>query len=202
MALSLDYHHHSTTGTTMSRILYDTGIIQNSITEGLTDLVFQGFQVLMFLAIALAINWKLSLIIGILVPLIAWPIRHIGKLLKKLSEQSQTVMGQLNSTILESISGIQVVQAFLIEQTAKAKFANANERSYRLTRKVQKRMNYLSPLTELTGALGGAVVFWYGGRAVMNNEATLGTFMTFLFSILSLIRPFKRLARLHAVNQQ
>ena len=202
IGLSLDHHHKSSTGTTMSRILYDTSIVQNSITEGLTDLVFQSFQVLIYLAIALAINWKLSLIIAIIVPLIAWPIGRIGKLLKKLSQQAQTVMAQLNATILESISGIQVVQAFLLEPIARLKFAEANERSYRITRKIQKRMNSLSPLTEFTWACGGAIIFWYGGKAVLSNQVTLGTFLAFLLAILALIRPFKRLARLHGINQQ
>ncbi|HLD78842.1 MAG TPA: ABC transporter transmembrane domain-containing protein, partial [archaeon] len=202
IGLGLEYHKKSPTGQTMSRILYDTSIVQNSITEGLSDLCFQGFQVLTFLAIALAINWKLSLIICIVVPLIAWPIGRIGKFLKKLSQQSQTVMGQLNSTILESIEGIQVVQAFLVEDAAKAKFAAANDRSYQLTRKLQKRLNSLAPLTELVGACAGAFVFWRGGRAVLANEITLGTFLAFLLAMLSLIRPFKRLARLHGINQQ
>jgi subfamily B ATP-binding cassette protein MsbA len=201
-SLSLDYHHKASTGKTMSRILYDTGVIQNSITEGLTDLFFQGFQVLICLAVALAIDWKLSLGIAVLVPLMAWPIAQIGKLLKKYSQQTQAVMGQLNATILESIAGIHVIQSFLVEQAARIKFATANERSYRLTRKVQKRMNALSPLTELLGACFAAVVFWVGVGNVLEGKMTWGTFGAFLFAILSLIRPFKRLARLYGINQQ
>ena len=202
LGLPLGYHHASSTGITMSRILYDTSIVQNSITEGLTDLVFQSLQVVMFLVIALTINWKLSLIICLVVPLIAWPINRLGKLLKKISQESQKVMGELNSTILESISGIQVIQAFCIEGAAKAKFTVSNERTYRLNRKLQKRMNFLSPITELVGACAGAFLFWYGVRKVIANEVTLGTFLMFLFAMLSLIRPFKRLARLHGINQQ
>ena len=202
MGLSLDYHQRASTGKTMSRILYDTGVIQSSITEGLSDLALQGSQILVCLGIALMIDWRLSLLLAVLAPLIAWPIGRIGTLLKKLSQEGQTVMGQLNSTILETVSGIQVIQAFLVEQAAKLKFATANERSYRLTRKLQKRMNALSPLTELIGACGGAVVFWWGGRAVLDGRMTLGTFLAFLLAMLSLIRPFKRLARLHGINQQ
>ncbi len=202
LGLPLDYHQKSTTGTTMSRILYDTSIIQSSITEGLTDLVFQGFQVLIFLGVALAINWKLSLVIGLAVPLIALPIGYVGKLLKKLSQQGQQVMGQLNSMILESIAGIQVLQAFLVEDTVKAKFAERNERSYRITRKIQKRINALAPLTEFVGATCGALLFWHGGRSVLRGEQTLGTFLVFLGAMLSLLRPLKRLARLHGINQQ
>lgn len=202
LGLSLDYHHKTTTGVTMSRILYDTSIIQNSITEGGTDLLFQSFQVLVFLAIALTINWKLSLVICILVPLMAWPISRIGQLLKKLSQEGQRTMGAFNSTVLETIAGIQVIQAFLVEQAAKAKFAEANQRTYKITLKTQKRVESLSPLTEFIGACGGAFVFWYGGRSVISNQVTLGTFLTFLLAMLSLIRPIKRLAKLHGVNQQ
>jgi subfamily B ATP-binding cassette protein MsbA len=202
MGLSLDYHQKATTGTMMSRILYDTGLIQNSITEGLTDLVFQGFQVLVYLTIVLVIDWKLSLLVAVVVPLIAWPVSRIGQLLKKVSRQSQKVMGELNGTILESISGIQVIQAFLVEQTAKMKFALANEQAYRLQRRIQKRINSLSPLTELIGATAGAIVLYYGGRRVLEGHMTFGTFFAFLGSMMSLIRPFKRLARLYGVNQQ
>lgn len=202
LGLSLDYHHKTTTGVTMSRILYDTSIIQNSIAEGGTDLIFQSFQVLVCLAIALAINWKLSLVICVLVPLIAWPISRIGKLLKKLSQEGQRAMGAFNSTVLESIAGIQVIQAFLVERATKAKFAEANQRTYKITLKTQKRVESLSPLTEFIGACGGAFVFWWGGRAVLSNQITLGTFLTFLLAMLSLIRPVKRLAKLHGIIQQ
>ena len=202
MGLSLDYHQKSSTGTSMSRILYDTSIIQNSITEGLTDLVFQTAQVVIFTSIALTINWKLSLIICIVVPLIAWPVSQVGKLLKKLSKQSQLVMGQFNSTILEAISGIKVIQAFLVEELVRRKFAEANNQAYKITRKIQKRINALEPVTEFVGACAAAVLFWYGARSVLRQEQTLGTFLVFLVSMLSLIRPFKRLAKLHGLNQQ
>jgi subfamily B ATP-binding cassette protein MsbA len=200
--LSLDYHHNTQTGASMSRILYDTGVVNNSITEGVTDLVYQTLQIILYLTIVFALHWKLALVTFAVIPPIAWATVHIGKLLKKYSQQAQVLMGQLNATILESIAGIQVVQAFLMEQTARIKFAAQNERFYRVNRKLQKRMNFLTPTTDFVGAIGAAVVFWYGGRAVLDNELTLGAFSTFFFAMMSLIRPFKRLAKLHSVNQQ
>jgi len=200
--LPMAYHSRASTGTLMSRILYDTGIIQNSITEGLSDLVFQSFHVLMYLVIALAIDWKLALFIFVVVPLIAWPIARIGKILKKLSHQGQAAIGQLNTTVHETLTGLRVIQAFLAERVFRKKFGQANEWSYRVLRKLQKRMNSLSPLTEFIGACMGAGFFYYGGRQVVLGEMTLGTFLVFLAALLSLIRPFKRLARLHGINQQ
>ena len=202
IGLSLDYHHRSPTGSTMSRILYDSGVVQNSITEGLTDLVYQTFQIALYLSIVFAIHWKLALVTFAVIPPLAWVMVRIGAMLKKLATQAQAAMGQLNSTILESVTGIQVVQSFLMEQAVRQKFAATNQRFYRLNRKIQKRMNFLTPITDTVGAVGGAAVFWYGGQAVLAQELTLGTFTAFFFSMMSLIRPFKRLARLHGTNQQ
>lgn len=202
MTLSLDYHKKSATGTIMSRILYDTSVVQNSITEGLTDLILQSSTIVIYLAVVLSINWKLSLIIFLIIPLIGYPIVRIGKLLKKLSRSGQVAMGDFNSTILESIEGIETIQSFRGERDAQKKFTEVNERSYRILRRLQKRMNSLSPLTEFIAACAGAFFFWYGGRAVLMSTMTLGTFLVFLAAILQLIRPFKRLARLHGINQQ
>ncbi len=202
LGLSLDYHSKASTGTLMSRILYDTSIIQNSLTEGCTDLSFQSFQVLVYLGIALAIDWKLSLFIFVIVPFVAWPIAKIGKLLKKLSHQGQAAMGAVNATLHESLTGIRVIQAFLVEGRVRQKFAAVNHLSYRILRKLQKRMQFLSPITEFVGACAGAFFFWYGGQRVLSGTMTLGTFLVFLGAMLSLVRPFKRLARLHGVNQQ
>ncbi len=200
--LSLDYHYTHPTGSTMSRILYDTGIVQNSLTEGLTDLVYQSFQIFLCLGIVFAIHWKLALVTFAVIPPLGWAMVRIGRILKKLSTQAQVVMGQLSTTILESISGIQVIQAFLMEPAARLKFAGANERFYRINRRIQKRMNFLTPITDSVGAIGASVIFWYGGRAVLTQELSLGTFMAFFVAMLSLIQPFKRLARLHSTNQQ
>jgi len=200
--LSLDYHHRNPTGATMSRILYDSGVVQNAITEGLLDLIFQSFQIVLYLTIVFVINWKLALITFGVIPPIAFATIRVGRILKKLSQQAQTMMGELNSTVLESVSGIQVIQAFLMEQFSRIKFAAANQRFYRINRKIQKRMNALTPVTDFVGAIGGSVVFWFGGRAVLQQELTLGSLTAFLWAMMSLIRPFKRLAKLHGVNQQ
>src|SRR5206468_3038897 len=122
---------HST-GTTMSRILYDSGIVQNSITEGLTDVIYQTLQIGMYLTVVLVLHWRLALITFVVIPIIGLLTVRIGSILKKLSQQAQISMGQLNATILESISGIQVVQGFLLEQAARIKFASQNDRFYRL----------------------------------------------------------------------
>lgn len=202
MGLSLDYYKTHQTGSTMARILYDTGLVQNSIAEGLTDLLYQPLQVVLNLAIVFVIHWKLALVSFVVIPLIALTTMRIGKVLKKLSYQAQVTSGELNSAIIESLTGMQVIQAFLMEHAARLKFAASNERTYRINRKIQKRMNFLTPITDFVGAIGGAIVFWYGVKVVLTQELTLGQFAAFFLAMMSLLRPFKRLAKLHGMNQQ
>lgn len=202
VTLSLDYHAKHPTGMTISRIITDTGFIQNNVAQGGYELVYQSLQAMVFLTIAFIIHWKLALITLILVPLIAWPMMRIGKFLKKRARQAHATLGELNHTLVESLTGLRVIQAFQSERVVQEKFGAVAQQFYRLQRKIVKRTEGISPITETIGACGGAVVFWYGGRAVLQHELTLGTFLVFLGSMLSLIRPFKRLARLHSANQQ
>jgi subfamily B ATP-binding cassette protein MsbA len=202
MALSLQFHSKHDTGSLMSRIVYDTGVIQNSITEGLSELLLNLMKTALFLAVPLMINWKLTLMIFVIVPLIGAATAYIGKQLKKLSAQSQVAMGQLSNAIHEGLAGIRIVKSFLSERFVTARFLKANTRSYAILRKSHKRMNMLSPITEFIGACAGAFFFWYGGRQVILGYMSLGAFMAFLASILQLIHPLKRLARLHGINQQ
>ncbi len=201
-ALSIDYHSKNETGKMVSRITYDTGVIQNSITEGVSDLFFNLFKVVIYAVIALSIDWKLCILLLIMIPLIGLPIARIGKRLKKLSQQGQLAMGDFNTAILEGLTGIRIIKAFLAEKVSCAKFARTNERSYRVLRSSHKRMNVLSPLTETVGATAGAVFFFYGGIRVLDGSMSLGEFVAFLGAVLQMIHPMKRLARLHGINQQ
>src|SRR3990167_8797155 len=63
------------------------------------------------------------------------------------------------------------------------------------------RMILVSPLTEFIGFLCLGVVLWFGGRGVIENQMSAGAFVAFLVSLFSLLRPFKRLSRVHGINQ-
>ena len=200
--LSLDYFGPRDTGSIASRIIYDVSVIQNSITEGLADFVFQSLQVVLFSTIIFWIDWKLALVAILIVPFMALPIVRVGRALRKLSINVQQTMGQINSTIYEALSGIHVVQAFGMEAHERSRFARQNQTFYRLNMQTVRQMNMLAPLTEFCGAVGGAFVFWYAGQHVIHGVQSLGTFLFFLGATMSLVRPFKRLSRLHSINQQ
>lgn len=201
-SLSLDYFTQARTGTLISRITNDVSIIQNSISEGLTDLIYQSFRIILFTLIAFFIHWRLAIISLVLLPLISFPILRIGKMLRKISTRAQEKMAEINSTLYETISGIRIVKAFSMEDYEIDKFEHQNKDFYKISMKSVKRMIAIAPLTEFIGTLGGVIVLVLGGREVIKGTVSFGIFILFLGALLSLIKPFKRLSRVYTINQQ
>ncbi len=201
-SLSLDYFDRTKTGELVSRITYDVGVIQNSISEGLTNLIYQSLQIALFILIIFYISPRLALVSLVMLPLIILPMLSIGRVLRHISVSVQEGMANINSTLYETISGIRIVKAFCMEGYEGERFGSHNRDFYRMVMKSMKRMNALAPLTEFIGALGAAFVLWYGGQEVLKGGFSAGVFVYFLGALLMLIRPFRRLSIIHGINQQ
>lgn len=200
--LSLEYFTRSATGHLVSRITYDVEVIKGAISVGLTDLIYQSFLILFLSLIVFFINWKWAFFSIAILPLVIFPIISVGKMIKKISTQAQEKMADLNRKLFETISGIRIVKAFSMEEAEVEKVAEQNFSFYRIMMRLQKRAIALGPFTELLGACGGAFFLYYGGREVIARRMSFGIFIFFLGTLLSLIRPCKRLSEIHTINQQ
>ena len=201
-SLSLDYFTHKRGGEMISRITNDVKLVENAVSYGATDLVYQGFLVVIFLSMTFLIYFKMAMISIILVPLIALPIVKVGRILRKLSRQSQEKMADINSLLYETIIGTRIVKAFNMEDYEIKKFDRINQDYYKISMKGIKRLLILSPATEILGCIAGVTVFFWGGREVITGTLSFGVFGLFLGSLLSLIRPFKKLSQVNSLNQQ
>ncbi|MDP8260412.1 MAG: ABC transporter ATP-binding protein [Candidatus Gygaella obscura] len=199
---SLDFYSRKKAGELISRITNDVRVVENAVSYGFTDLIYQSFQIVVFTCVVLFINWKLSLFIFVALPLLVIPIVKVGKKLRKLSKVSQEKMADINSSINETIFGIRIVKAFCAEQYEKNKFNMFNISYYKVMMKSIKRTLILSPATEFVGAAAGIFVFFFGGKEVIEGRMSFGVFGLFLGSLLSMIRPFKKLGQVNSLIQQ
>ncbi len=208
LTLSMDFYSRNATGKLMSRITYDAAIIRDAISTGLTDLIYQPVQLivytglLLFVKIYFSISWVLIGISLVLFGLVVYPVLKIGKRLKSISRQSQEKMGDMTTTLHETISGIRVVKAFSMEDYEAKKFEGQNQNLYRLTMKQVKRMTVVSPITEFVGIACVAIILWIAAKEIISGALSAGAFITFLASLLSLMKPIKRLTNVYTINQQ
>ncbi|HEC69028.1 MAG TPA: ABC transporter ATP-binding protein [Candidatus Omnitrophica bacterium] len=200
--LSLDFYSQKRAGELISRITNDAGLLKYGLTYGLTDLIYQSMQLAMFVFIVFYIHPKLALISFIIFPIIIFPVMKVGRKLKKLSSRSQEKMADLNAILSETISGAKIVKAFHRQDYEIEKFKKIVRDYYKFLLKSAKRQLLLSPFTEFIGALAAIAIFLLGGKDVIEGKLSFGVFGFFLGSLMSMIRPFKKLTQVHAINQQ
>jgi len=200
--LSLDYFTHKRGGEMVSRITNDVKIVENAVSYGSTDLVYQGAQVVIFFILSMCIYAKFVIFIVPPLAILGYLIARVGKKLKKLSKSSQEKMADTNSILHETIIGARIVKAFNMEDYEIKKFNKVNNDYYRISMKSIKRTLLMSPATEILGCLAGVFVFVLGGREVIAGKISFGVFGLFIGSLLSTIRPFKKLSSVHSLNQQ
>ncbi|MDD5270629.1 MAG: ABC transporter ATP-binding protein [Candidatus Omnitrophica bacterium] len=208
LEFSLDFYSKAHTGVLVSRITYDTSIIQNSITEGITDLIYQSSQVIVyifmifFLREMYDIQWSLLILGFVVLPLIMFPIIRVGKKLRKISKQTQEQMGFVTTTLVETISGMRIVKAFSMEDSERRKFSSQNTGLYKMFMRSAKREKLLDWAIEFIGIACGSFVLWLGGRKIIMDSADPAGFIAFMVAVFLLARPLSRLGKVNSINQK
>ncbi|MBF0511988.1 MAG: ABC transporter ATP-binding protein [Candidatus Omnitrophica bacterium] len=200
--LSLDYFSRKRTGELVSRITNDVSTIENAISYAVTDLFKQPFLIMVFLIISFTINTKGTLIVFLMFPLIGWPMALIGKKLRKIAKNTQEKMADINSHLMETISGVRILKAFGTEKYEIERFRQQNFDFYKLRMKSIRNLILMGPITEIVGALCGVAIVWILGKEVLKGDLSFGVFMLFFASILQVIRPIKRMANVMTIIQQ
>ena len=200
--LSLDYFSRKRTGELVSRITNDVGTIENAISYAVTDLFKQPFLILVFMCISFTINTKGTLIVFLMFPLIGWPMALISKKLRKIAKNTQEKMADINSHLMETISGVRILKAFGTEKYEIQRFRQQNYDYYKLRMKTIRNLILMGPITEVVGACCGVAIVLVLGKEVLKGNLSFGVFMLFFASILQVIRPIKRMANVQTIIQQ
>ncbi len=200
--LPLGFYSRSRTGDLISRVTNDTTVISNAISTGLTDLLFQSMQVILFAFLVFFINWKLALISLVLFPIIILPVVRVGQKIKLLTTETQKKMADLTSQLAETIQGVYIIKVFCREFFELQRFKNVNYQYFRFMMKSIKRTIVLSPFSEWVAALGATFILLIAGKEVIAGELSFGVFALFLGALLSMVRPFKKISGVHAINQR
>ena len=193
-----EYH----SGTLISRITNDVYIIQNAVTTKIGDLVKESMFLILIVAAIFYIDYKLSIALFFIFPLIVVPVVLISKAIRKATNESQTKMAEMTNILKETISGSRIVKAFAMENFEINKFMQKNYEFFRANIKLVAATVMSSPIMELVGALSLSMVIVYGNMKIKAGEMTTGTFMTYITNVLLLYSPIRRLNKVNNELQQ
>lgn len=200
--LPLTFFQKEKTGVLMSRITNDVNIVKAMVSNAVTGALRDVFTIFGLIFVIFYQSWKLALIALVVLPVAFFPIAEFGRRIRRFSTRSQESMADLNSFLHETFAGNKIVKAFGMEAEEKARFFQKNRTLFRYEVKTFRTKALTSPVMEVLGGIGVAVVIWYGGYAVINEQMTPGTFFSFMTALMLLYAPVKKLTRLNNAVQQ
>jgi len=188
----IGFFQHNPTGRLISTTINDVERARFALSEWLADLFQKSFTLIVFLAILLAINWKMALGCGLLLPLVAWPINKFGRKIRRAAENSQTRLGDLSQILQETVSGNRVVKAFGMEGFEIRKFREAAKRLLRENMRWVRAAVITGPLMDLLGAIAIPLLLLYARGQIRSHLMTEGQFFAFLYAMFNAYMPLKR----------
>ena len=200
--MPLSYYDKQQTGTVMSYITNDVAVMQSAIVDNLIELVTESSILIGSLAMMIYLDWKLSLLTLMTIPLVGFAMRIFGRKLKRSSTVIQERAAEITSLLQESISAIRVVKSFVRESYEIKRFEQQNWRNFQAAMKNVKLTSLLTPTVEFLAAIAVTFIVWFGGYEVVNEVITAGELVAFLTYAVNLANPVKRLSRVYAAIQK
>jgi subfamily B ATP-binding cassette protein MsbA len=200
--LSLSFFTQTPTGILISRITNDVNLLQGSVSNAITGLLKDVFTMFGLIGVVFYRDWRLAIIGLVIFPLAIIPIKEFGKRLRKFSRKSQQRMGSITTFLHETIAGNRIVKAFNMEEYEKRRFAEENNRFFRIVLKRVKIRALSHPLMELLGGIAVAIIIWVGGYRVIRGELTPGAFFSFMTALFMLYAPIRDLNKVNLEVQE
>ncbi|HEV2496050.1 MAG TPA: ABC transporter ATP-binding protein [Terriglobia bacterium] len=199
---SMAFFTRHSTGKLMSAVTSDIEKVQNAVSQASADSLREMFTLVGLASVIFYLDWRLALVSLVLVPFIILPSSKIGQYIRISSRRSQDKMAEINNVLQETFSGIRIVKAFGMEMFEIAKFKQATRRLLRINLRWVRANAATAPLMELLGAITIAGLLLYARNQILHHAQTTGGFVAFLYALLKMYEPIKRLTGVNNAFQQ
>ncbi|WP_173441064.1 lipid A export permease/ATP-binding protein MsbA [Selenomonas ruminantium] len=200
--MPMAYFDKHQTGETMSYITNDVSAIQSALVDQLIEMVTEGSILIGSIVMMVYLDWKLSLLTLVVIPLVGQAMKIFGRKLKRNGTVIQERAAEITSLLQESISSIRVVKSFVREEYEIKRFINQNILNFQAAMKNVQLTSLLTPTVEFLAAVSVTFIVGFGGYEVVNGQMTAGALVAFLTYAVNLANPVKRLARVYGNLQR
>ncbi len=199
---SMAFFGKNPTGKLMSAVTSDIEKVQNAVSQSSADFLREIFTLVFLMAVIFYLDWRLALISLLLVPFVIFPSSRIGRYIRTSSRHSQDKMAEINNVLQETFSGIRIVKAFGMESFEVDKFKAATRRLLKINLRWVRANAATSPLMELLGAVTIAGLLLYARNQILHSAQTTGGFVAFVYALIKMYEPIKRLTGVNNAFQQ
>ena len=196
MGFKMKYYDNSSIGVLVTRAVTDMQRIGEIFSEGFFVIVSDLLKMLVVAIVMIVANWKLSLIVFAVLPIILYATRLFQKAMKVAFIEVRAQVSNLNSFVQERITGMKIVQLFTREEKEKEKFREINEKHQNAWLKTVWYNSIFFPVAEIVSSITVGLIVWYGGLQNVANisQEEYGTIFMFILLSSMLFRPLRQIA--------
>ncbi len=194
---SLDpkFYDLNSSGLVLTRFLTDPETASKNIINTIKSFIMTIFGIAGLVGVLLYNSWKLAIIgVGIMAIAIT-PVTLIRKKIKKVSNATMVVGGDMTTNFNETFAGNKIMTAYNLQKLQNNKFEHQIKEQFNLTISLTKRVGWMSPIMYFICSIGIALVMFYGNHLIISGQMTAGSFASFVTSLLLLYKPVKDLGR-------
>jgi len=196
MDLHVGFFNNERKGDIISKVASDVQVVQFTVTNTLQVVFKEPVQLLFYIVLLFNISAKLTFFSLLVIPVSAYIISKIVKRLKQQAKESHESFAKMIGFLDEALGGIKIIKAFNATETVKDKFNQENAYYSNITRKMVRRQQLGSPVSEFLGVSMVASIVYYGGTLIINgaqNALSVSDFLAYIAIFSQVMRPAKAL---------
>jgi len=196
MDLDLGYFNNERKGDIMSKVSSDVQVVQFTVTNTLQVVFKEPIQLLFYIFLLFSISAKLTFFSLLVIPISGFIISKIVKRLKQQAMASHESFAKMIGFLDESLGGIKIIKAFNSTNRIKGKFDTENRYYSDLNRKMARRQQLASPVSQTLGILVVVMIVLYGGSLVIggSKEFTASQFIMYIAAFSQVMQPVKAIS--------
>ncbi|MBH5330233.1 lipid A export permease/ATP-binding protein MsbA [Eikenella sp. S3360] len=202
LSLPAGYYSKHGSGRIMSRIMNDASQITEAGFNVVTVTAKDGITVVGLLFFLLYLDWQLTIITLVMIPVLAWCVRQVSKRLRQLSRESQQYAGQMTQVLGESITGERVIKVYGGQEHEKNRFDETAINVRRNGVKQTAANSFSTAITQLMIATALAAILYLAAARAASDSFSAGDFMSFLSAMLMMFDPIKRMTGISSSLQR
>ncbi|KXU89154.1 lipid A export permease/ATP-binding protein MsbA [Paraburkholderia monticola] len=190
---SVAFFQRETASTVINAIVFEVNQILNVLLSVMVTLVRDSLTVIFLLGYLFYLNWRLTLIVAVLLPGIGWLVGKINRRLRRLNREHQLLTNELSYIVEETVGGYKVVKVHNGEQYEMDRFTEMSRRLRGYAMRMTVSGGLAQPLTQFLASIALAVVITIAVVQSSSDQTTVGGFVAFVTSMLLIISPLKHL---------
>ena len=200
--MSLDFYSKWNTGELVSRVMNDITILQGTLFTGFVTIIPHSVLLAGLIIYIFWINWRLSLLTLIALPLIVQVIRLFAKEIHEISIGIQQKAADITAHLHETLSQVRVVKSFTMEKNEVEKFKGETEKSFRINMRAVQILATQNPVIALLQTVAVVAIVWYGGMEIIKGNLSLPQLISFATALALMTDPGNTLSKAYSVIQQ